>query len=154
LSNPFIPLNCIVSISILFILKAFDYFHFFANFSLSSTCRGVWTRGIQMSFVLLQEWELEAASNSSSKWVARICDEGWGPMICSGNISCPSKFSLKVYTKTVRDGQTQIDVHFCCLQVAYEIVVFIDVTSSWGKCGMFSAGCCSFWWYYHKALAN
>lgn len=51
-------------------------------------------------------------------------------MICSGNISCPSKFSLKVYTKTVRDGQTQIDVHFCCLQVAYEMVVFMDVTFS------------------------
>jgi hypothetical protein len=29
-----------------------------------------------MSFVLLQEWELEAASNSSSKGVARISDEG------------------------------------------------------------------------------
>jgi len=29
-----------------------------------------------MSFVLLQEWELEAASISSRKGIARICDEG------------------------------------------------------------------------------
>jgi len=51
-------------------------------------------------------------------------------MICTGNISCPSKFSLKVHAKTVRDGQTQTDVHFCCLQVAYEMVVVMDVTGS------------------------
>jgi hypothetical protein len=34
------------------------------------------------------------------------------------------------------------------------MVVFMDVTSSWSKCGMCSAGCCSFRLYYHKALAN
>jgi hypothetical protein len=71
-----------------------------------------------MPFVLLQEREPEAASNSSSKAVARICDEGRGPAICSGNISHTNEFSLKVHTKT---GQAQIHVHFFYLQVAYEI---------------------------------
>jgi hypothetical protein len=74
-----------------------------------------------MPFVLLQEREPEAASNCSSKAVARICDEGRGPAICSGNISHTNEFSLKVHTKTVRDGQAQIQVHFCHLQVAREI---------------------------------
>lgn len=71
-----------------------------------------------MPFVLLQEREPEAAINSSSKAVARICDEGRRPAICSGNISHANEFSLKVHTKT---GQAQIHVHFCYLQVAYEI---------------------------------
>lgn len=154
LSNPFIPLNCIVYISILFILKALIISTSLqiSLWAVLAEESGQGAYKCHLSCFRNGSWRVQVTA--AVKELQGSVMKGEGLWFAVVNISFPSKFSLKVYTKTVRDGQTQIDVHFYCLQVAYEIVVFMDVTISWSKCGMFSAGCCSFRWYYHKALAN